>query len=72
MKDELYYCFSSNQKEWLDNNGMNFKFEGVHKITGNTFYAYRKGRVLDKIVDLSTKGSVNNVYENRRVWKVSR
>ena len=47
MKNELYYCFSANQKEWLDKNGLNFKFEGVHKITGNTFYAYTKGRVLD-------------------------
>ena len=56
MKNELYYCFSANQKEWLDKNGLNFKFDGVHKITGNTFYAYTKGRVLDMLLKEYNEG----------------
>lgn len=56
MKDEIYYCFSASQKEWLDKNGLNFKFEGVHNITGKTFYAYRKGRVLAMLLDEYKEG----------------
>ena len=53
---KLYYCYSENLKEWLDKNGLPFKFQGTHNITGNKFWAYPLSKYLNELLQQYSKG----------------
>ena len=51
MDVELYYCYSLNQRNFLQKNGSRYKLAALNPNSKNLFWVYVKDEKLNKLLD---------------------
>lgn len=48
--EKMFFCYSTNLKDWFIDNGLPYISKGIHFKTNKKYWVFKGGRVLDLLL----------------------